>query len=76
MVFNPLELVVGHLAFHDSGLAAVPSDGQEPFEKVLLERHQGGDQEDRGKLPGARMARIRPRNRLRLSRPVSSTSPG
>ncbi|MFF5020290.1 hypothetical protein, partial [Streptomyces sp. NPDC001165] len=49
MVFSAFELVVGHLAFHDSGLAAQASDGQEPFQKVLLEHHQGPGQEVRGK---------------------------
>lgn len=48
-VFSSLEPVIGHLAFHDSGLAAEPSDGQESFQKILLEHHQGPDQEVRGK---------------------------
>ncbi|MGW2557071.1 hypothetical protein, partial [Streptomyces sp. NPDC001635] len=43
------EVVVGHLAFHDAGLAAEPSDRQESFQEVLLEHHQGPDQEVRGK---------------------------
>ncbi|MFD9196608.1 hypothetical protein ACFWCA_51560, partial [Streptomyces phaeochromogenes] len=44
MVFRLLEPVVGHLAFHDAGLAAQASAGQEPFQKVLFEHHQGSDQ--------------------------------
>jgi len=49
MVFWPFEPVVGHLAFDDAGLAAQASDGQKPFEEILLEHHQGPDQEVRGK---------------------------
>lgn len=49
MVFGPFELVVGHLAFDDAGLAAQASGGQESFQEVLLEHHQGSDQEVRGK---------------------------
>jgi hypothetical protein len=48
-VFSLLEVVVGHLAFHHAGLAAEASDGQEPFQEVLLEHHQCSDQEVRGK---------------------------
>ncbi|GAA0957946.1 hypothetical protein GCM10009575_089070 [Streptomyces rhizosphaericus] len=48
-VFSSPELVIGHLAFHGSGLAAQASGGQESFQKVLLEHHQGLDQEVRGK---------------------------
>ncbi len=44
-VFSLLEVVVGHLAFHRAGLAAEASDGQEPFQEVLLEHHQCSDQE-------------------------------
>ena len=48
-VSSSLEVVVGHLAFHDARLAAESSDGQEPFQQVLLEHHQGSDQQLRGK---------------------------
>ncbi|GAA1182697.1 hypothetical protein GCM10009578_024920 [Streptomyces rhizosphaericus] len=48
-VFSPFELVTGHLAFHGSGLAAQASGGQESFQKVLLEHHQGPDEQIRGK---------------------------
>ncbi|MER6917457.1 hypothetical protein ABT354_37960, partial [Streptomyces sp. NPDC000594] len=48
-VLGSPEVVVGHLAFDDTGLAAEPSDGKESFQEILLQQHQRFDQEVRGK---------------------------
>ncbi|MFK0114239.1 hypothetical protein, partial [Streptomyces sp. NPDC091217] len=49
VVFGPFEPVVGHLAFHDAGLAAQASVRQESFQQVVLEQDERSDQQVRGK---------------------------